>query len=215
MECTYEEMRRDPAVVNAVEDSLLAEQGELCAYTGIRIAKREDKPSFHLEHLRPQRHCSAGQDTDYGNLVACWPRPNCTVNAEYGARKKDHWPSPAEEHLFLSPLREGCGQRIVFNRMGEVQAVSEGDSAAKETIARLGLDHPELTELRRKEIEGALRSLSGNSALARARKLRREMQQDLAALQRGEAAQLMPFCFAIERALERRIKQLEAIQAQR
>ena len=33
MDCTYAEMRRDSAVLAAVENSLLHEQGGICAYT--------------------------------------------------------------------------------------------------------------------------------------------------------------------------------------
>jgi len=50
----YNLMRQDAAVREAVEDALLAEQGFLCAYTGMRI----DRGLFHIEHLIPQSHCS-------------------------------------------------------------------------------------------------------------------------------------------------------------
>ena len=84
MDCTYAEMRRDHDVLRAVEDGLSMEQGGICAYTGIRIVRTRQSGStlqrdvnFHIEHLVPQTYCTYGQDTEYANLVACWPGPNC------------------------------------------------------------------------------------------------------------------------------------------
>ena len=90
MECTYEEMRKEPAVREAVEEGLFQEQGGLCAYTGTGLAMRArtEGVNFHIEHLIPQTHCDPGEDTAYDNLVACWPRPNCGFEPTYGARKK-------------------------------------------------------------------------------------------------------------------------------
>jgi len=102
MECSYDEMRGQQDVLEAVEASLLAEQGGLCAYTGRNIepsksaATNPRKVDFHVEHMTAQAHCAYGQDTDYANLVACWPRPNCGFEPSYGARKKGNWPSPDE-----------------------------------------------------------------------------------------------------------------------
>jgi len=164
MECIYDEMRRRQDVLEAVEDSLLAEQGSLCAYTGQRIDIEPSKSEagdrrevdFHIEHLTPQVRGYYGQDTDYANLVACWPRPNCGFEPSYGARKKGNWPSPAEQDLFVSPLRDDCSKRFVFNRRGEIKPAKVGDTAAEETIRRLVLCNRTLTALRREAIRGAL-----------------------------------------------------------
>jgi hypothetical protein len=34
MDCTYEELRKDDAALNALENALFTEQGGICAYTG-------------------------------------------------------------------------------------------------------------------------------------------------------------------------------------
>ena len=220
MECNYDEMRRDAKALAAVEDSLWAEQGGLCAYTGHRIRLMSDgelrAADFHLEHLTPQAYCKPefdryGKDADYGNLVACWPRPNVGFEPAYGAKRKRNWPSPAEDSLFVSPLRMDCSARFSFNRKGEISATNPDDEAAKTTIKQLGLDHQTLAELRRAAIRGALNQIN----LARARKLSELMQQASNSLAQGQTAQLIPFCFAIQPALEREIRKLEAIQNQK
>ncbi|HSN97540.1 MAG TPA: hypothetical protein VLS89_04545 [Candidatus Nanopelagicales bacterium] len=218
MECTYDEMRRDRSTLEAVEEGLLQEQGGLCAYTGVRIHLDEGERrtvNFHLEHLIPQKHCTYGQDADYGNLAACWPAPNCAFEPGFGARKKGDWPSPAESHLFVSPLDSRCTARFTFNHRGEIAAADQGDDAAKETIRRLGLDDRTLTELRRSAIHGALNPASRQLKLKDAHKLLRHMDEDAARLDRGESVRLQPFCFAIRPALAREIRKLEGIMRQK
>src|SRR5437867_4476193 len=68
----YDALRQSPAVVDALVNAMLSEQGRLCAYTGRRI----DESSAHVEHLIPQSRCERGQDVEYTNMVACWPQPN-------------------------------------------------------------------------------------------------------------------------------------------
>ncbi|HBL31135.1 MAG TPA: hypothetical protein DD490_30275 [Acidobacteria bacterium] len=217
LDCTYEEMRRDPEALAAVEDSLLAEQGGLCAYTGQRIgieapdgASGHRAVDFHLEHLIPQAHGAPGQDTDYANLVACWPRRNCGFEPAYGARKKGAWPSAAEQGLFVSPLRDDCSSRFAFNRRGEIQPARAGDPAAEETIRRLGLRDATLTALRREAIRGALHPRSRPIRLAQAERLLSHLRQAAETVDGGGAARLAPYCFAIEQALEKEIKKLAA-----
>ena len=224
MECNYGEMRRDAKALAAVEESLWAEQGGLCAYTGHRIRLMSDgelrNADFHLEHLTPQTYCksefdSYGKDTDYSNLVACWPRPNVEFEPKYGARRKGNWPSPTEESQFVSPLRMDCLARFSFTRLGKISAANPNDDAAKETIKKLGLDHGTLTELRREAILGALNPASRQITLSQARSLLAQMQQTSNSLSQGQRVQLRAFCFAIQPALEREIRKLEAIQNQK
>lgn len=222
MECTYAELRREPNALQAVENGLFGEQGGICAYTGHRIRLKpadlvmgvHRTVDFHIEHLTPQAHCIYGQDTDYANLVACWPPPNCGFEPAYGARKKDSWPSASEQAQFVSPLRQDCSTRFTFNRLGKISSVREDDDAASKTIKRLGLNHDTLTALRRAAIRGALNPASRPIKLTDARKLMKRMQQDLDNLDRGIPTELLSFCFAIQPALEREIKKLEAIGKQ-
>lgn len=220
MECTYEEMRRTPGVLNAVEDGLFAEQGGLCAYTGHRIARMPAESvmgvqravDFHIEHLKPQAHCAYGEDAEYANLVACWPRPDCGFEPAYGARKKGAWPSVAEQAQFVSPLRADCSARFTFSWRGEISAAMSNDTAADDTILRLGLKDRTLAAYRREAIRGALNPATHPIRLAQARKLLEQMRRDSGDLNQGASIRLMPFCFAVQQALEREIRKLEAIR---
>jgi uncharacterized protein (TIGR02646 family) len=218
-QCDYESLRYSPDVLEVVENGLLTEQGGICAYTGHQISIAPADPqsganrdvNFHIEHLTPQKFCEYGQATDYQNLVACWPRPNCGFEPEYGARRKDKWPSPPERELFVSPLRLDCSSRFNFNHRGEIAAARTNDVPAETTIKKLGLDNHSLNDLRRNAIRGALNPASRQIRLTDARKLLAQMQQAAAQLNAGIAAKLRPFCFAIEPALQREIRKLEGI----
>ncbi|MCA9182201.1 MAG: TIGR02646 family protein, partial [Planctomycetales bacterium] len=152
--------------------SLIDEQRELCAYTGIRIGIE----SSHIEHLTPQSHCVSGQDVSYRNLVACYPAPG--VSAEFGAVRKANWPSPAQQHLFVSPRSSECEARFSFDTTGRIQAANEADVAARETILKLGLDSQPLVRRRKQAIDATLQvrgqgpaSLDAKSARKRLSKL--------------------------------------------
>ncbi len=207
MLCNYEELRRHPEVITAVENGLLAEQGCICAYTGCRIAPG----TFHVEHLKPQTYCAYGEDADYRNLVACWPGPGHKPEPAYGARKKGHWPSPDEMPLFVSPLSPACEQRFTFDRQGRIAVTNPNDSAANETIKRLGLAHDTLTAFRKEAIRGALAPRSKPIRLTEAKKLLHRLDADAEDLDKGGAVRLDPFCFAIRQVVVKEIKKLEAI----
>lgn len=202
---SYGEMRRDPAVLRAVEDQLLAEQGYLCAYTGRRL----DRENFHIEHLRPQKPPTGtgafdlGHDTDYGNMVACWPEPNCASPAEFGAVKKANWPTPQEISSFLSPLHPRAGSAFRFEFNGEISVAYPADSAANTTLAKLHLTHKELVALRRNAIRGAITPNGKPLARPQLEKLLTVMSRDEADLAAGGEVQLRAFCFAIKPHVER------------
>lgn len=202
----YDALRQSAGVSTRLWDSLLAEQGGLCAYTGRRI----DSASAHVEHLLPQAHCESGQDVAYENMVACWPQPN-GPHGQFGAHAKENWPSPAEVALFVSPLSHGCEARFVFNQRGEIRVATAKDTAAATTISRLKLDHKLLTALRRSEIEavlGTMRSLS----LKEARIRLRSIEGTETALDSGADVLLDPYCFALKQALQKYIRALERMK---
>jgi len=202
----YDALRQASAVTARLLDSLLAEQGGLCAYTGRRI----DHGSAHVEHLIPQAHCARGEDVAYHNMVACWPQPN-GPHGEFGAHVKGSWPNRQQTALFVSPLSNGCEARFAFNQRGEVKAATPGDRAAKETIKRLSLDHKLLTALRAREIESVL-GAQRNLRLKLARVRLRQIQEAEAALNTGSSVVLDPYCFALKQALARFIKAAERIR---
>lgn len=187
---------------------LLTEQGGICAYTGRSITES----TCHIEHLKPQCHCAPGEDVAYQNIVACIPAPG-SPQLPYGAHKKANWPDPTQRHLFVSPLTVNCGSRFRFNLRGEIRPTNAGDMAASETIARLGLDHPQLNQLRKAAIDGTLAVPGrGHGSLELSGARRR-----LTALSASEQnnGPLEPFCFVLQQALERHIRRVAAIRANR
>ena len=145
LNCHYTDMPSE--VKQAVRHNLLREQGYLCCYTGHRI----DENNCHIEHLKPQKLCSDGEDIEYGNLLAAYPAP--THKALYGAQAKADW---YDQDLLISPLNAACGNRFSFDLGGSIRAAQPEDQPARETIAHLRLDHDLLTETRRQIIHKVL-----------------------------------------------------------
>lgn len=194
----YSLMRQDHAVVKAVTHSLLEEQGWLCAYTGLSI----DEGKCHIEHLKPQTHCTPAETVLYSNIVACYPEPNIGYKLPYGAHKKDHWPAPNEQHLFVSPLDPSCQSRFIFTLRGQIKS-KDGDDAAAMTITKLGLDHSELEDKRKAAIQGTI-GLTNNLSLKDARRRLRKLKTQ-------QGGKLDEFCFVLVQAVEKHISRLEAI----
>ncbi len=194
----YALMRGSHNVVAAVTNSLLLEQGWLCAYTGLRI----ELDSCHIEHIKSQIHCVPSETVAYNNMGACFPRPNPESETPYGAEKKGSWPPPSEQHLFVSPLDQSCEMRFLFNLRGEIRS-RDDDQAAKTTIEKLGLDHSELESYRKSAIQGAL-GKTNNLRIKDARKQLRRLNSQ-------QNGRLKPFCFVLVQALEKHIRRLEFI----
>lgn len=191
-----------------IRTALVTEQRGLCAYTGQRI----DVDSCHIEHLRPQAHCGIGEDIDYRNLVAGVPAPN-KAQLPYGAHRKADWPTIADEHLFVSPLSNGCAGRFSFRLNGEIEARNAADNAAAQTIDRLGLNNQALVQLRKAAIEATLQIWGRGPAsigIADARRRLRDLEQA-----EQQAKTLEPYSFVLVQALERQIRRIEKIRKAR
>ena len=191
--------RSSQQTIQTVTDALLREQGGLCAYTGIRI----DTGSCHIEHLKAQAHCSPAETVSYSNMVACYPSPNPDRKTPYGAEQKGNWPSPSKQHQFVSPLNRTCENRFAFNLRGEIREREGNDQAAKTTIEKIGLAHPQLVAFRKAAIQGTLGM--HNNLLLRAARRR------LNSLRSHREGRREPFCFVLVQALQRHIGRLEAI----
>ncbi len=135
--------------------ALLREQGHICAYTLKRICPK----SAHIEHLKAQTICKEEdrqrelsnqpvirEDIAWNNIVACFPEPKPPAAPEYGAVKKGGWWNAID---FVSPLEQNCEQRFRYTADGSIAPANREDSAAAETIKRIGLDNVKLGELRR------------------------------------------------------------------
>jgi len=155
----------------AVRQSLLAEQFHLCAYSmrclptasECEAQKKDTRSSCHIEHLLPQCRNVAGEDVDYGNMVACYPSSQSKVACEFGAHAKaDFDPS---EGGFVSPLSKNAQEHFRFDEFGNIQGNTSDGSA---TIKVLNLTSKALVNDRAAVIKGFLqpkgRKLSAQSA---------------------------------------------------
>ena len=147
----------------SLHETLLSEQGDLCAYTMRRITTN----SSHIEHIKPERECrkkKRGSDLDYENLVACYPKEGMVNPYRYGAQEKEDWWDD-EGNEFVSPLEKRCEEKFSFNLKGEISAV-KGNKEAQTTIRVLKLDHPSLTEDRERAISEFILGENGNYPLS-------------------------------------------------
>ena len=181
--------------------ALVAEQGALCAYT----MKRIDPESAHVEHIKPQSLCRAeraGSDLDYRNLVACFPRGGVEARYRYGAQRKGDWWENGGL-CFVSPLHPACENRFRFNMEGKIAAVGN-HAAATTTIRALALDHPGLTEDRRRVIQEFVYGPSGQDPLSEA-----QANQAVASIcEPYSNGRFYEFCIAILHALQDHLKGL-------
>lgn len=189
-------------------DALIAEQGELCAYTMRRI-KRD---SSHVEHIKPQSLCRSdqrGSDLEYRNLVACFPREGLKRGYRYGAHRKDNW-WDNDGADFVSPLQSSCEHFFQFDLDGEVYALGNR-AAARTTIEVLGLNHSSLTEDRRRVIEEIIYGPFGDDPMspANARRTRDNI------CRRDGNGRFVEFCVALRGALEAHLAALAKLDQRR
>jgi len=138
----------NPAIKQAVRQSLLHEQGHLCCYCEMSI----EEPTCHIDHLIP-RSINELLKFDYYNLLAsCQGEDEAERKPAYCGHKRGDQPLP------ISPLREDCIQAFGFTESGEIFARNHSKSreAAEQTIEILGLNVPALKRQRSAAIQGFL-----------------------------------------------------------
>ena len=145
------------SVKTDVYHALLKEQGYICCYCGISIARK----NCHIEHYRPKskyKHLTF----NYTNLIASCQgedeqRPTKPVHCGH---KKGGW---FDEDLMISPLDPKCPDYFKYTGSGEILATDNPDKqdAAETTIHRLALNINKLTKMRRKAIDAALQVVQG------------------------------------------------------
>ena len=147
---TYTQLQRNTAIKTAVKQSLMQEQGHICCYCERRISDDDS----HIEHLRPQSTFPQ-QQTNYQNLLC-----SCQKNLGKGEPRhcgtlKGNW---YNQTLFVSPLDPGCETRFKYRGDGEILLVNSNDTAARETIQRLGLNTDRLREWRKATIREMIKA---------------------------------------------------------
>ncbi len=193
-------------IKNITKARLLEEQGFLCAYTMQRLEIRLldggiSKADCHIEHVLAQK-TSPGQDLDYRNMAACFPKNGGDVSYGYGAPVKGDAPVTLNVD-FVSPHHPSCEQRFRYDGKGCISVTEKGDVAAEKTVAMLKLDHSALQDLRRSAIEthglalrpGSRRTSRKLKSAAEARRFAKEI------LEKADG-RLEPYCVALSQVAE-------------
>ena len=182
-------------VKHEIQESLLAEQGHLCCYTGIRITLDQS----HIEHFKPQSESRNSRsnaiedydDTSYTNMFAAYPRDDLEKDYTFGAKKRGN------QLLPISPLDFNCEQRFRFTLFGKVEPASASDTEARVTIDILALDHESLNDMRKQAIEEAL--YRKNRPLSE-----KQLESLIGSYCEADthSNQMRPFCFVIQQAAQ-------------
>lgn len=157
---TYNSLSGQPK--HDVHNSLIAEQGYVCAYCGRSL--KDDRTDSHIDHFWPQSDFGPGNVDDrslnYDNFHAsCGPAslPMAPNNLPFTCgQAKDDWYDL--EH-FIQPRDPGCERRFRYGASGNISATAEDDLAAKNMIKALALANASLAYERSvvlKEIESAI-----------------------------------------------------------
>jgi uncharacterized protein (TIGR02646 family) len=188
------EIDADPDLKAEILEALLDEQGEICAYTGIRIGDSD----AHIEHLKPRAHSWDGNtDVSYENMVAC----HTEEGGAFGATYKGDWPSPSEWDDFVTPLEERCEQCFQYGTDGSIHAAG-GNPAAEQTIEKLRLDHPELEDLRKEAITEVVVTFSQTDPQALSAAVQKKVNRLKRKMHQEDPNRLPQFVFALVDALE-------------
>ena len=101
----------DSDVKKSLSNSLLKEQGHLCAYCMCRIKGEQD---VKIEHFEAR---TLENELQYYNLLAvCKGEEGSSPFAQHCDTKKK------DTHIFISPLRKGDMKRIFYSNSGEIHS---------------------------------------------------------------------------------------------
>ena len=136
----------DAAIKQAIKESLLQEQGYLCAYTLVPVNSAKD---CHIEHVQAQSNAPQ-LGLDYNNMAACLPANGGDLSSGYGA------PIKAGQQIlhndnFVSPHKLNVERRFTYTSNGGIAGI-DTDEAAKSTVQILNLNHSGLRDLRERVI---------------------------------------------------------------
>ena len=103
-------------VYHVVLESLMIEQGYICAYCMRRIPEKRGHPQSTIEHIKPQSKCSAEEKLDYKNMLAvCSGNRNASSDdlKTCDARR-------GNQDLSLNPLKPDTIATIKYRANGRI-----------------------------------------------------------------------------------------------
>lgn len=154
---SYNDLCGNPKKV--VKDALMEEQGTICCYCERRLTPEDS----HIEHFRPQSD-PVVDPLDFTNMLCSCQNELKKGDPQHCGNKKDNW---FDASLLVSPLVPDCESRFAFTGDGAIKPSLSTDTAATETITRLGLAIPKLNALRAYAIEPFLEETLNEDELRR------------------------------------------------
>jgi uncharacterized protein (TIGR02646 family) len=122
-----------------VYESLIREQGGLCAYCERPLIELNRVKDYHIDHLNPQS-LLANDDLEYKNFLCSCLRQTAKGDPLHCGKLKENKIIP------VHPLQKDCQSKFTYTAIGEIDGV---DQTSKDTIVILGLDIDKLTDMRK------------------------------------------------------------------
>lgn len=120
----------DADVKTQLRNSLLAEQGHLCAYCMRRIYDEHD---VKIEHWSPR---NADNELDYNNLLAV-----CYGNQGSPKKQQTCDTRKGSDAISISPLNESDMRRIYYSNSGEIHSADTESDADQDMQNKLNLNY--------------------------------------------------------------------------
>lgn len=141
-------------VYAAVLDSLMREQGHLCAYCMRRIPEKNGKPQASIEHIVPQS-LDASKSLDYRNMVAvCSGNRNATDND-----KKTCDAKRGNAVISLNPLKKDTLSKISYKNNGQIFSDNDKVNNELNTILNLNCVARDFPNRRKKALGAMFKSI--------------------------------------------------------
>ena len=107
-------------VYSIVLNSLIKEQGQLCAYCMKRIPERKGRPSATIEHIVPQSGSDEAKRLDYRNMLAvCSGNRNGLDEEKTCDARRGALPSEKQK-LYVNPLDKESLKTITYDSKGNI-----------------------------------------------------------------------------------------------
>lgn len=157
----------DAATKNDIRDSLLKEQGYLCAYCMKRIGRDRNEEGKHkdvkIEHVTPRAITQDSSDIqtnmleiDYHNMVAvCRGVTNGTFHCDT---------SKGNQTIHFHPCDPGVEESIKYGlKDGEIRSANDTWNEDIVSSDKLNLNHPTIKNNRRAALEGLIHYLNSST----------------------------------------------------
>lgn len=121
---SYKDMPSD--IKEVVLDSLMEEQGHLCAYCMRRIPVKNGHPTATIEHLNPQNSVSEEEKLNYRNMLAVCPgNRNATDNNDKSCDAFRGSLPTTKQGLTVNPLNASTLRKIKYKGNGIIYSDNE------------------------------------------------------------------------------------------